>query len=30
MATVARIAATTYGDPVTKKQIERILRTQPQ
>jgi len=30
MASVARIAATTYGDPVTQKQIERILRTQPQ
>lgn len=29
-ATVARIAATTYGEPVTKKQIEGILRTQPQ
>jgi hypothetical protein len=30
MATVARIAATTYGDPVTQKQVERILHTQPQ
>jgi hypothetical protein len=30
MATVVRIAATTYGDSVTKEQIERILRTQPQ
>lgn len=30
MATVARIAATTYGDPVTKKQVETILGTQPQ
>lgn len=27
---VARIAATTYGDPVTQEQVERILRTQPQ
>jgi len=30
MASVARIATTTYGDPVTKEQIEHILRTQPQ
>lgn len=29
-ASVARIAATTYGDPVTPKQVERILRTPPQ
>lgn len=30
MATVARIAATTYGEPVTQKQIERILHTEPE
>ncbi len=30
MASVARIAATTYGVPVTQEQIEQILRTQPQ
>ncbi|MDT3705925.1 MAG: hypothetical protein ROZ09_03790 [Thiobacillus sp.] len=29
-ASVARIAATTYGDPITEEQTERILGTQPQ